>query len=468
MKKSNRYLLAGAFFFAFDTAHATLVAAPDCVSGVAYTAVGAGSCSVPAGVTSMTIVVLGGGGGGAIRAGGAGATVTVSNYPVTATNTLSWVIGGGGVAGGLYGGGGGGGTEVSYASTPIIIAGGGGGGGSNGVGSVGSSTGTGGGTGGYGGSGSGGLGSGGGGGGSSLGGSGGSGGNDGGTGDNGGGGAGKGSNSGGSGGSGVTFNYIHWGVGGGGYGGGGGGGTNGGGGGGGYGGGSGGGFLGGGGGGGSLVPLGGTYAPGTNGGVAYDFYSFYALFNGGGGSVLLTFSSPTHQTPSVATSTGTGSVSAAIVSGSSGCGFDAANSLATTVNAAYNGSNNYPHGAYQWKLTGCNSGETVTVSVTFPSLAGLTLKKYGPTPSSGGQSVFYTPTNLVISGNTATYSVTDGALGDDDLTLNGSIIDPVVPVLASASDANSIPTLSEWGQMILGGLLAAGGVVFIRRRRMTV
>lgn len=62
--------------------------AVNCVSGTPYTTVGAITCEVPIGITSMALVVVGGGGGGA--------QVTVTNCPVTAGATLDLFEGGGG------------------------------------------------------------------------------------------------------------------------------------------------------------------------------------------------------------------------------------------------------------------------------------------------------------------------------------------------------------------------------------
>ena len=72
--------------------------AADCVSGSQTT----GSCTVPAGVTSMTISITGGGGGGggAYFAGGAvggvgggGASCTLTAFPVTAGQLLTINVG---------------------------------------------------------------------------------------------------------------------------------------------------------------------------------------------------------------------------------------------------------------------------------------------------------------------------------------------------------------------------------------
>jgi hypothetical protein len=95
----------------------------------------------------------------------------------------------------------------------------------------------------------------------------------------------------------------------------------------------------------------------------------------------------------------------------------------------------------------------------------LTFQKYGPTPTSNGASIYYTPNGMSVAGNTVTYSNTDNGLGDDTFTgADGVINDPAVPV-SFAAIAAGIPTLSEWGMIILSGLLALGTLVALRRRQ---
>jgi len=104
-----------------------------------FSAVGADSFVVPAGVTTVEVNATGGGGGatgsGGIKGhGGSGARV-VADVDVVAGSTLTLgVAGGGGSNGVAAGSGGGGGSSiVSLAGTFLIIAGGGGGGGDTGV-----------------------------------------------------------------------------------------------------------------------------------------------------------------------------------------------------------------------------------------------------------------------------------------------------------------------------------------------
>ena len=116
-----------------------------CMAGTqSFTTPGSFTWTVPAGITSVSIVAIGGGGGGSGTfgsyvglVGGAGAVVN-STLTVTPGQTLNLVVGGGGTAGtsflvgvsGPFGGGGGGGSSnIDAGTADQIIAGGGGGGG---------------------------------------------------------------------------------------------------------------------------------------------------------------------------------------------------------------------------------------------------------------------------------------------------------------------------------------------------
>lgn len=85
--------------------------------------------TVPAGVTSVELEVIGGDGGdGAVRAGGSGAKATAT-FRVTPGTVLEIVIGEAGQSSSENGGGGGGsGVRIQGATTPLIVAGGGAGG----------------------------------------------------------------------------------------------------------------------------------------------------------------------------------------------------------------------------------------------------------------------------------------------------------------------------------------------------
>lgn len=117
-----------------------------------------------------------------------------------------------------------------------------------------------------------------------------------------------------------------------------------------------------------------------------------------------------------------------------------------------------PLGTFSFSATGC-SNATVTVQLTYPqSLVGLEPRKFGP-PGAGQIPRWFTPGTAALSngGRTVTYQVTDNGEGDSDLAV-GNIADPFAPVLLAAGAAPgsvaAIPTLSEWGLLLLSMGLA--------------
>jgi trimeric autotransporter adhesin len=68
---------------------------------------------------------------------------------------------------------------------------------------------------------------------------------------------------------------------------------------------------------------------------------------------------------------------------------------------------------------------------------------------------------VVISGNTMTFTVTDGGLGDDDPTVNGTVIDQGGPAVATAA---TIPTLTDAMLLLLGLGMLLSGILAARRK----
>jgi hypothetical protein len=103
------------------------------------------------------------------------------------------------------------------------------------------------------------------------------------------------------------------------------------------------------------------------------------------------------------------------------------------------------------------------------SLGGFTYRKYGPTPADWVTSLWYTMPGVtfgtkVIGGETVPYAefdLTESELGDDT---NGSpIIDQGGP--ARPGGPATVPTLNEWGMIILSLLMAVSAFIVIRRRQ---
>ncbi len=173
---------------------------------------------------------------------------------------------------------------------------------------------------------------------------------------------------------------------------------------------------------------------------------------------LKTFTGPT--------ATSTGNATATVTNSGDTCGFAptpqfvGVSSVPVVPPAGYS----FPHGLFDFTLANCPLGGTVTVTITYPSAlpAGTVYWKYGPTPGNPSPTWYEMPAN--IAGNTATFSITDGGLGDDDLTANGGIVDQGGPGAPDAAGTADIPTLSEWAMLVLLSLLLGFSGWRLRRR----
>jgi trimeric autotransporter adhesin len=110
-------------------------------------------------------------------------------------------------------------------------------------------------------------------------------------------------------------------------------------------------------------------------------------------------------------------------------------------------------------------GSTITMIVIYPTAlpAGTQYWKYGPTAAQPTPHWYTLP--ATIAGNTATFSITDGGLGDDDLVANGTFVDQGGPGAPGAPGASAaIPTLGEWALIVLAAMLAASGLAVAASR----
>lgn len=111
-----------------------------------------------------------------------------------------------------------------------------------------------------------------------------------------------------------------------------------------------------------------------------------------------------------------------------------------------------PHGLFDFELVGCELGGEATITTTWPDLRGITgYMKYGKTALSKDKEIWYAPKNVRIdlSNKSISYTIRDGGLGDDDLTINGVIKDPGGPSIALAKNATPVPTLDRWALLLL-------------------
>jgi hypothetical protein len=98
------------------------------------------------------------------------------------------------------------------------------------------------------------------------------------------------------------------------------------------------------------------------------------------------------------------------------------------------------------------------MTITYPTAlpAGTVCWKHGSTLTDASYHWYQLP--ATIAGNTVTFSITDGGLGDDDLIANGTIVDQGGPgVPPPGAGVAAIPTLSEWAMILLAGMMGLFG-----------
>jgi hypothetical protein len=128
---------------------------------------------------------------------------------------------------------------------------------------------------------------------------------------------------------------------------------------------------------------------------------------------------------------------------------------------------NFPIGATKVVLDAGTPGSSATVTLRFSDIpAGAKLYKYGKETGIGDSNKWFEyPATIDFNAKTVTYTLTDGQKGDNDWVANGVINDPVALGLSSSSaSVAGIPTLSEWGLMMLSALMALGTFGAMRRR----
>jgi hypothetical protein len=176
---------------------------------------------------------------------------------------------------------------------------------------------------------------------------------------------------------------------------------------------------------------------------------------------------PANTSFSGASATGSGTINASFTGGGAGCSFTAAQFIPVSGHPASPpgpAPADFPHGLFDFTLGGCTPASTITMTIVYPAalIAGTQYWKYGPTPGQGA-GWYVMPATIV--GNTVTFSITDGGLGDDDLTANGTIVDQGGPGgPGPVGSPTAIPTLSEWMMMLMAFLLLASGMAMHRRR----
>jgi hypothetical protein len=163
--------------------------------------------------------------------------------------------------------------------------------------------------------------------------------------------------------------------------------------------------------------------------------------------------------------TGTGTITATLTGGGPACTFATSQFIAVTGDAqsppAGTAPAAFPHGLFDFTLGACTPGATITMTIVYPAMlpVGTQYYKYGPTASNPTPHWYVLPATIV--GNTVIFSITDGGLGDDDLTANGTIVDQGGP--GAPGSARQVPTLSPWAMLLLTLMMAACAWAWMRR-----
>jgi trimeric autotransporter adhesin len=118
----------------------------------------------------------------------------------------------------------------------------------------------------------------------------------------------------------------------------------------------------------------------------------------------------------------------------------------------------FPYGLFDFTVEQCRNGDTTNFTITYPGPLPTNTRyyKFGPTPTNVTPSWYQI--DATVNGNTITFTLQDGNIGDDDLQANGIIVDAGGPgFIADAVPAEvaPIPTLGQWALMLLAVLLAA-------------
>ena len=169
-----------------------------------------------------------------------------------------------------------------------------------------------------------------------------------------------------------------------------------------------------------------------------------------------------NNTVTVAAPTGAGSIQ--LTTTTPGCGFS---SVAANVESQIGNdpSFDYPYGLIGFTVN-CAAADVAITYTGAGDLTGTPYRKYGPTtPGNPATTQWYTFNNVTIVGNTVTLHLVDGILGDDTAT-DGKIVDQGgIAQPAQQQPMAAIPTMTEWGMVVMVLLLVAGSIHHVRKRR---
>jgi len=117
----------------------------------------------------------------------------------------------------------------------------------------------------------------------------------------------------------------------------------------------------------------------------------------------------------------------------------------------------FPYGLIDFTLTGCGGSADVTITYSQALPSGMTYYKE--------VAGVYSLLPATINGSTVRFTLTDNGSTDADITA-GTIRDPSGLALGAGAGLAAIPTLSEWGFILLSAFMVGFGLRVARRRSM--
>lgn len=201
--------------------------------------------------------------------------------------------------------------------------------------------------------------------------------------------------------------------------------------------------------------------------ASYSSTTTATLIIGGvsGAFNVTTGAAPTATSYSAPSATGTGNITAGFTGGGAGCAF-AASQFSTAPPPS---GVTLTHGVFSFNTTNCGAGSTLNFTLTYPQAlpAGTRYYKYGPEFGGSQTPHWYVLPGAVVSGKQITFSITDNGVGDSNPAA-GFITDPGGPGVQAGAGVGvtGVPTLSEWGVLILTTLMAGLGLCVLPGRKM--
>ena len=132
----------------------------------------------------------------------------------------------------------------------------------------------------------------------------------------------------------------------------------------------------------------------------------------------------------------------------------------------------FPHGLFSFNITGLEEGQTATVTITLPSPLPITSEywKYGSTLGNPADHWYQIPMGDNDGDNVITIELTDGGLGDDDLTANGTIIDDggpgyYIPVGGEAYPVEKSGLTLLWVSIVFAAVWIVFDLLMLRRKK---